>query len=131
MVFIPKGVMEFALRSSTNILATQDNLKRWKRTKNDNCQMCIGISSFPHKATLLHVLNNCQAFLGEQERMTWCHNSVLSYIVNTINDSKPDHIQIFSDLPEFKINGGSIPPNIMVTALRPDLDLHAGANCVF
>ena len=118
---VPKGVMEFALRSSTNILATPDNLKRWKKTKDDRCKMCSGLVNFPHKATLFHILNNCPGFLGENERMTWRHNSILSYIVNTLDHSKPAHINIFSDLPEYKVNGGSIPPDLIVTSSRPDL----------
>ena len=36
---VPRGVMQFAMRSSTNTLATADNLKRWKKTTNDNCKM--------------------------------------------------------------------------------------------
>ena len=42
-------------------------------------------------------------------------------MVNTLDENKPDNIKIFSDLPEFKINGGSIPPDIIVTNSRPDL----------
>ena len=118
---VPKGVMEFALRSSTNTLATPDNLKRWKRGRSDLCQMCIGKSNFPHKATLFHILNNCAGFLGDEERMTWRHNSILSYIASTLDVRKPAGIQIYSDLPDLNINGGSIPPNIMVTTSRPDL----------
>ena len=37
---VPKGVMAFAMRSSTNTLANPDNLKRWKKVVSDNCQMC-------------------------------------------------------------------------------------------
>ena len=37
---VPKGVMEWAMRSSTNILATPDNLKRWKKVRSDLCKMC-------------------------------------------------------------------------------------------
>ena len=94
--------------------------------------MCSGLTNFPHKATLFHVLNNCQAFLGENERMTWRHNSILSYIANTIIASKPEHIKVYSDLSEFQVNGGSIPPNILVTASRPDLViLDSKTNTIF
>ena len=118
---VPKGVMEFAMRSGTNILATPDNLRRWGKTRSDNCQMCISLNRFPHKATLFHILNNCDAFLGEQERMTWRHNSILNYIATTLDQNKPENIQIYSDLPNFKTNGASIPVHIMVTRSRPDL----------
>ena len=52
---VPKGVMQFAMRSSTNILATPDNLKRWKKTNNDNCKMCLNVGVIPSKATLFHI----------------------------------------------------------------------------
>ena len=39
---VPKGVMEWAMRSSTNILATPDNLKRWKKVRSQtNHQLSI------------------------------------------------------------------------------------------
>ena len=37
---VPKGVMSFAMRSTTNTLATPDNLRRWKKTRSDICTMC-------------------------------------------------------------------------------------------
>ena len=109
------------MRSSTNILATPDNLKRWKKTRNANCQMCTNLNTYPHKATLFHILNHCKAFLGENERMTWRHNSVLNFMATTLKENKPSHIQVYADIDDHKINGGSIPPNIMVTSSRPDL----------
>ena len=118
---VPKGVMEFALRSSTNTLATADNLKRWKKIRSDTCKMCVNQSTFPHKATLFHVLNNCAAFLGEGERMTWRHDSILNYMTHALKENKPEHIKIFADLPDHNINGSTIPPNITVTSSRPDL----------
>ena len=49
---VPKGVMEFAKRSSTNIFATQENLMRWDTIANDT-KMYAKPNSPPHKATLL------------------------------------------------------------------------------
>ena len=66
--------------------------------------------------------------------MTWCHNSILSYIVTTLCSRKPDHLQIYSDLPGLDVNGGSIPPNIKVTSSRPDLviiDVSTTPNTVY
>ena len=60
---VPKGVMQFAMRASTNTLATPDNLKRWKVSRSDTCKMCLSPTSRPQKATLFHILNNCNAFL--------------------------------------------------------------------
>ena len=53
--------------------------------------------------------------------MTWRHNSILNYIANTLDANKPENIQIYSDLPNYKTNGASIPAHIMVTRSRPDL----------
>ena len=120
---VPKGVMEFAMRSSTNILATPDNLKRWNKTRSDYCKMCTKPNSPPHKATLFHILNMCETFLGEHERITWRHNSVLNYITLTLKENRPDHIQVYADLEGHKVNGQTIPPHIMVTFFWPDLVL--------
>ena len=86
---VPRGVMGFAMRSATNTLATPDNLKRWKKVQNPNCKMCFQPNSRPSKATLFHVLNHCTAFLGEQERFRWRHDSVLSYMTLILKDNMP------------------------------------------
>ena len=113
--------MQFAMRSCTNTLATPDNLKRWNIGRSDTCKMCLSSNSRPQKATLFHILNNCSAFLGESERMTWRHNSVLNYITKTIKENLPQHIQVFADLEGHKVNGLTIPPHIVVTSSRCDL----------
>ena len=118
---VPKGVMEFAMRSSTNTLATPDNLKRWKKINNDNCKMCYKPNTHPHKATLFHILNHCESFLGENERMKWRHDSVLNFMTLTLKENKPSHIQVYADLEDHKSNGATIPQHIIVTSSRPDL----------
>ena len=118
---VPKGVMQFAMRASTNTLATPDNLKRWKVARSDACKMCSKPNCPPQKATLFHILNNCSAFLGESERMTWRHNSVLQYITNTVKENLPENVQVYADLEGHKVNGLTIPPHIMVTSSRCDL----------
>ena len=120
---VPKGVMAFAMRSATNTLATLDNLKRWKKVSSDSCQMCRQPGRPLAKATLHHVLNHCGAFLGEQERFTWRHNSVLSYMAETLKESLPDNIHLYADLEDHKVCGGTLPPNIVQTGSRPDLVL--------
>ena len=118
---VPRGVMGFAMRSATNTLATPDNLRRWKKTQNDTCKMCKKPNTRPSKATLFHILNHCTAFLGEQERFRWRHDSVLSYMTLTIKENVPDHIKIYADLDGHKVNGQTLPQDIVVTASRPDL----------
>ena len=118
---VPRGVMQFAMRSSTNTLATADNLKRWKKTTNDNCKMCLKPNTRPKKATLFHILNHCDAFLGDEESFRWRHDSVLNYITLAIKEDQPENIQIYADLEGPKINGKTIPQNIVVSASLPDL----------
>ena len=118
---VPRGVMQFAMRSATNTLATPDNLKRWKKTASNTCKMCVQQNSRPYKATLFHILNQCAAFLGDTERFKFRHDSVLNYITHTLKENKPENIQIYADLDGHKINGTTIPPHITVTSSRCDL----------
>ena len=111
--------MSFAMRSSTNILATPENLKRWKKIRSDNCQMCYKPDSPPNKCTQHHLLNNCPAFLGD--RYVWRHDSVLTYLVETIKLDKPEHLDIFADIDGHRCNGLTIPSSVIVTQQRPDL----------
>ena len=85
--------------------------------------MCSKPNRPPHKATLMHILNMCETFLGENERLTWRHDSVLNSITLALKECKPDHIQVYADLDGHKVNGSTLPPNIMVTSSRPDLVL--------
>ena len=85
--------------------------------------MCAKPSTPPHKTTLFHILNICETFLGEHERMTWRHNLVLNYITLTLKENSLEHIQVYADLGGHKVNGQTIPPHIMVTSSRPDLVL--------
>ena len=54
-------------------------------------------------------------------RYTWRHDTILSYIISCIDTSK---VTIHSDLLGHQAAGGStIPPNITITNLRPDIVL--------
>ena len=103
---VPRGVMGFAMRAVTNTLATADNLKRFKKIKSENCKMCFKPNTRPNKATLLHVLYHCPSFLREHERFKWRHDSVLSYMSNSIKENLPGHIKVYADLDGHKVNGG-------------------------
>ena len=48
---------------------------------------------------------------------------MLSYFGNELLKCKPQNIQILVDLPGLWLNGGTIPPDILVTSLRPDMVL--------
>jgi hypothetical protein len=58
-----------------------------------------------------------------QGRFTWRHNTVLNHITNTILQNKPDNLEVYSDISGLDINGGTIPPDVLVTQARQDLVL--------
>ena len=111
---VPRGVLSFALKSSTNTLPTPDNLVRWGKRRLAKCPLCS------NHGTLEHILNFCSISLT-QGRLTWRHDSVLNHLTRSILQDKPDNIEIFCDLPGFDLNGSTIPPDILVTTSRPDL----------
>ena len=113
---IPRGVLSFALNSATNTLPTPDNLRRWGKRMVSVCPLCS------NQGTLEHILNFCSVSLN-QGRFTWRHNNVLNHITNTILQNKPSNLEVYSDISGLDINGGTIPPDILVTQSRPDLVL--------
>ena len=112
---VPQGILKFAMNVGLNTLPTLDNLRRWGKRVNDRCPFCGNVQ------TLLHVLSNCSVSL-DQGRYTWRHNSVLSSIIKAIRPLLDSSFVLFSDIPGFEApHGGTIPPHILVTNLRPDL----------
>ena len=108
---LPKGVLKFILNSSINTLPTKANLKLWGKRSNDKCPLC------GWKETTNHILSSCPKAL-EQGRYTFRHNRVLKEIVDKIDTNR---FKVYSDIEGFKIGGGTIPPDIIVTAEKPDL----------
>ena len=109
---LPKGTMKFLINSLINTLPTQDNLKLWGKTFSDKCHLC------KNRDSTKHCLSACKIAL-EQGRYTWRHNNVVNYIVTNLDSSK---YRIHSDLPGYQAsNGGSLPPSILVTPLKPDI----------
>ncbi|NCF47118.1 MAG: hypothetical protein GWP24_06070 [Alphaproteobacteria bacterium] len=125
---IPQGVLKFAMNAGINTLPTGDNLKRWGKRVNDRCCLCGNIQ------TLLHVLSNCSVAL-DQGRYTWRHNSVLRTIIDMIRPSLGPDCVLFSDLAGLQgPNGGTIPPDVLVTNLKPDIfirDIASSRVCIF
>ena len=112
---IPQGVLKFALNAGLNTLPTYDNLKRWGKRTSDRCNFCGNIE------TLAHVLSNCSTALT-QGRLTWRHNSVLSSILRLIQPHLKNGMVLYSDMPGHQApHGGTIPPHILPTALKPDV----------
>ena len=115
---VPRGVMSWAVRSCTNSLATPDNLARWGKVVDPKCYM----EGCNNTATLGHLLSNCQIMIN-QGRYNHRHDSCLNLLFNTLKVNKPEGMQIFADLEDCKVNGGTLPPDVALTASRPDLVL--------
>ena len=106
--------MAFAVRAGTNSLATPDNLARWGKQVNKTCTM-EGCNSI---CTLGHLLSSCPKSL---DRFSFRHDSVLSHLVNTIVKRRKEGIAVFADLNGWRVNGGTVPPDMALTEQKPDL----------
>ena len=68
-----------------------------------------------------HALNWCKISL-DQGRFTWRHNSVLNHLSKALIEANiGGKYIIYADLPGMNMNGGTIPPDVLTTAERPDL----------
>ena len=111
MYDLKQGTLKFLLNASIDTLPTAANLKRWKKSGSDLCKVC------KRRQTTEHILNGCKVAL-ETGRYTWRHNCIVNYIVNSVDPT----FRVFSDLPGHTApGGGSIPPELYVTALKPDI----------
>ena len=106
------GTMKFLLNAAIDTIPTAANLQRWKKSPSDKCKLCLG------RQTTDHCLNICKVGL-DTGRWTWRHNNVLKYIMDSLDTTK---FSVFSDLPGLEAaGGGTIPPEICVTNLKPDI----------
>ena len=111
MYDLKQGTLKFLLNAGIDTLPTAANLKRWKKSPSDLCKLCRC------RQTTDHVLSNCKMAL-ESGRYTWRHNCIINYIVNSVDEK----FTVYSDLPGHTApGGGSIPPEICVTPLKPDI----------
>ena len=71
------------------------------------------------------LLNMCTVALN-QRRFTWRHDSVLLQIASTVKSQATQETEVFADLPSYKVNGTTIPADILVSTgegSKPDLVL--------
>ena len=113
---VPKGVMAWASRAITDSLSTPANLSRWKKIVDPSCRLCQDDKKV--LGTLHHILNNCPKMLA---RYQWRHDGILLHLVSLLKTNIADGLSVYADLEGFKVNGGTIPANILVTSHRPDL----------
>ena len=108
---LPRGTMKFLLNSTIDTLPTKVNLKMWGKVSSDKCRC-------GSKQTLNHILNCCGPSLREG-RYTFRHDNVLSYISKCLNKSK---FKCYIDIEGSQTSaGGTLPPNLAVTTLKPDI----------
>ena len=65
-------------------------------------------------------MNNCQKSLN---RYRWRHDSCLTYLVRSIVASKAGTMSVYADLEGCKINGGTVPGDLVATGQVPDIVL--------
>ena len=112
---LPKGVLGWAARAATNSLATPDNLFRWGKRVDSSCKLCQS-----PKCTLFHILSNCKVAVNGH-RYDYRHDSILNYMAQHVTSS--EKIDVYFDLEGRKINGGTLPADIITTLARPDIVL--------
>ena len=112
MFSLPRNILQFAVNSSIDTLATNTNLKRWGKRTSASCSLCGS------KETLLHVLNNCSKML---DRYSWRHNSVLNVLINLIKPILPPTYKLSADIPGQMQGNSTIPHEVLITKLKPDI----------
>ena len=56
-----------------------------------------------------------------KDRFKFRHDSVLTHLLNTINRNKQEGVTTFADLNRWRVNGGTVPPDLVLTEQIPDL----------
>ena len=102
------------MRAGTNTLATPDNLARWGRPVDTRCSM-VGCDL---TCTLGHLLSSCSKSL---DRYKFRHDSVLVHLLDTIIKNKKPEVTVYADLNGWRVNGGTMPPDLALTEQIPDL----------
>ena len=87
---LPINLHNFCRKYLVSSLANRTNLKKWKISENNNCELC----NCPE--TQLHIFNNCKLALDRQE---WRHNLVISTICNHLKTKVTnDLLQLYADM---------------------------------
>ena len=106
--------MAWAARDTTNCLASPDNLAKWKRIVDPKCPLCCSASP----CTLGHLLSNCKESL---DRFEWRRNNIVHFLYTTFSSQRLEGVELFADLEGLRVNGVTVPPDLALTAQKPDL----------
>ena len=118
MYDLPHGQLSWLMRACVDCLPSYRNLRRWGKVLSDKCALCN------EGETMRHALTGCNTAVN-QGRFDLRHDSILLHIVKQMRESK-QHTEkrIIADVPGFRLpDGGTVPPELLVTNLRPDIVL--------
>ena len=110
---LPQFLFEFTRKAILQVLPTNANLHRWKRSDNPFCPLC----NTSKKQTLKHVLSNCSA-VSSLSRYTSRHNSILEILASYFLSVLSGEYTLFVDLESTKFRQVA---EIFQTTIRPDL----------
>ena len=68
-------------------------------------------------STLGHLLSSCAKAL---DKFKFRHDSVLNHLLHTIMKSENDQVMVYADLNGCRVNGGTIPPDLVLREQIPD-----------
>ena len=117
MFSLPESVLKFAINAAIDSLPTFTNLHKWGKRLSGNCPLCSC------KGTLLHILNNCNHML---DRYLWRHNNIIRILISAFENSEAftnKNILINADVDGYLTAGGTVPPDVISTAQKPDIVL--------
>ena len=66
------------------------------------------------------MLSSCKEALN---RFEWRHNNLVEYLHTLFSSQGLEGVEIFADLDGHRVNGVTIPPDLAMSAQKPDLVL--------
>ena len=103
----------FCRKALLQVLPTESNLHRWKKSENPYCRLCNKIQSN------LHVLSNCSS-IPSLERYKSRHDNSLKLLADWIYSSKPFEASLFGDSHDSSLDPIEC---VFLPSVRPDLIL--------
>ena len=108
---VPRGDLAWAVRARTNTLATSDNMARWGKRVDTQCQ----ISNCGAPSNLGHI-----RFKRSLDRFQFRHDSVLLHIVQKVLSTKSGTMTVYADLDGWRVNRGTMPQDLSSNPKIPD-----------
>ena len=115
---LPAGQLSFLLRAGADCLPSPMNLRRWKLRTNAKCDLCQSPSP-----TIHHILSGCPTAL-DQGRLTWRHDSMLSFLAQGVKQNLEKDSKIFADLHGWLASESplaTLPADLSSSCDRPDI----------